>query len=205
MAGLAAVNQLGESLVGLLVARRNLLAAEDKLGPVPAALDISQLPLSKLATAAAEPTAGLTLTCTRIAMSDHPRPRQPARAVGDGATLALDISYLATAWGGSGGADEQSILSWAMLELVSRPALDRSVLLGGTDVWRPDEMVQIIPDATSDDALWRLWGALGHKLRLCACFTARVVRIGYGPGDDWPNVVATRFGFAPTDDALAGA
>ena len=39
MAALAAVNSVGESVVALLRARRDLLAAEAQLGPVPAALD----------------------------------------------------------------------------------------------------------------------------------------------------------------------
>ena len=193
MAGLAAVAQLGESIVAMLVARRNLLAAEGKLGPVPAALDIAQASLGKLATNA-EPTAGLTLTCTRIAMSDHPAPRAPTRDAASGASIALEVSYLLTAW--SSGAEEQSVLSWAMLELAAHPILDRSVLIGAPGVWAPEETVQIVPETLTDDALYRLWGILQHKYRLSTTFRARVLRINYGPGQTWPAVVASRFGFA---------
>ena len=201
MAGLAAVNQLGESIVAMLIARRNLLAAEGKLGPISASLDISQLPLSKLASAP-EPTTGLTISCSRIAMSDYPEQRVQSRNTGDGVTIALEVSYLATAWSGGNAGDEQSILTWARLELLTRPVLDRSVLIGPAGTWDPTETVQLVPESLTDDAMFRLWAAMQHKLRLSAAFRARVLRIGYGPGQDWPNVVATRFNVANVDDPL---
>lgn len=201
MAGLAAVNLLGDSIAAMLAARRNLLAADGKLGPIPAALAIDQVPLSKLATAT-DPGSGLTITCTRIALSEHAKVRPQTRDAASGAELALEVTYLLTAWGGGADSDEQSILTWAMLELTARPVLDRSVLLGGPNVWAPEEVVQIVPETLSDDALFRLWGALQHKLRMSTTLRARVLRIGYGPGDSWPNVVATRFGFANADDPL---
>ena len=201
MAGLAAVNQLGESIVAMLVARRNLLAAEGQLGPVAAALDISQLPLSKLASSP-EPSAGLTFSCTRVSMSDYTAQRAPARSATSGISIALEVSYLATAWSGGNAGDEQSILTWAMLELMAHPVLDRSVLLGPAGTWDAAETVQLMPESLTDDALYRLWAALQHKMRLCAAFRARVLRIGYGPGATWPNVVATRFNVASVDDPL---
>jgi Pvc16 N-terminal domain len=201
MAGLAAVNQVGESLVGLLRARRDLLSAEGRLDPVPATLDIAHASLARLATAPV-PTAGLTITCYRIDMSDHPAPRPQSRSPASAATIALDLHYLLVAWP-SAAADEQAIMAWAMLELSAHPILDRSVLLGA-DVWERDETVQIVPDALSDDALFRLWGALQQKIRLSATFRARVVRIGYGPAETWPPVVATRFGFADSDPLAGG-
>lgn len=204
MAGLAAVNQLGESIVAMLTARRNLLAADGKLGPIPAALDITQVPLSKLATGT-EPATGLTLSCTRVAMSDYPAQRVLAGGLTSSASIALEVSYLATAWGGGGASDEQSILAWAMLELAAHPILDRSVLIGGASVWEPEETVQIVPETLTDDALFRLWGALQRKIRLSTTFRARVLRISYGAGETWPNVVATRFGFADTDPVMEGA
>lgn len=201
MAGLAAVNQLGESIVAMLIARRNLLAAEGKLGPIPAAMEISQLPLSKLASSP-EPTSGLTISCSRISMSDYPEQRVQSRGTGDGASIALEVSYLATAWSGGNAGDEQSILTWAMLELLTRPVLDRSVLIGPAGTWEPSETVQLVPESLTDDAMFRLWAALQHKLRLSAAFRARVLRIGYGAGASWPNVVATRFNLAAVDDPL---
>ncbi len=201
MAGLAAVNQLGESIVAMLIARRNLLAAEGMLGPIAASLDISQLPLSKLASST-EPTAGLTFSCTRVSMSDYPAQRVQTRSTASGVSIALEVSYMATAWSGGNAGDEQSILTWAMLELMSRPVLDRSVLIGPAGTWDPTETVQLVPESITDDAMFRLWAALQHKMRLSATFRARVLRIGYGAGADWPNVVATRFNVANADDPL---
>jgi hypothetical protein len=192
MAAIAAVNSVGESVVALLRARRDLLAAEGRLGPVPAAIDIAHASLSRLATAAA-PTAGLTLSCTRIAMSDHPSPRtRPGDAV-----IAVELHYLLAAWS-SAPIEEESILAWAMLELTTHPLLDRSVLVGA-GIWEPDETVQIVPETASDDALFRIWAALQMRYRLCTTFRARVIRIGYGATPTWPAVVASRFGFADTD------
>lgn len=192
MASIAAVNSVGESIVAMLRARRDLLAAEGRLAPVPAALDIAHASLARLATAAL-PTAGLTLSCTRIAMSDQPRQRSSPASP----TLSVELHYLLAAWS-SAPLEEQSILAWAMLELAANPVLDRSVLVG-SGIWERDETVQIVPETATDDALFRLWAALQVKFRLCTTFRARVIRIGYGGMAEWPAVVATRFGFADVD------
>ncbi|MCC7281101.1 MAG: DUF4255 domain-containing protein [Acetobacteraceae bacterium] len=193
MATIAAVNSVGESIVAMLRARRDLLAAEGRLGPVPAALAITHLSLAQLATAPSPPSAGLTLSCTRIAMSDHPRPRTRP---GD-ASIAVELHYLVAAWSPA-PAEEQAILSWSMLELAAHPVLDRSVLVG-SGIWGRDETVQVVPETATDDALFRLWAALQAKYRLCTTFRARVIRIEHDATPDWPAVVATRFGFADTD------
>lgn len=172
------------------------------LGPVPAALDISHVSLGRLATQA-EPTGGLTITCYRMAYSDYPVPRVTARQPASSASIALELRYLLTAWP-TATADEQAIITWAMLELYARPILDRSVLLGA-NVWERDETVQIVPDSLPDDGLFRIWDAIQHKYRLSTTFSARVVRINYGPPDEWPPVVATRFGLADADPLTEGA
>ncbi len=138
MATLAAVNQVGESIVGLLRARRDLLAAEGNLAPVPNALDISHLSLGRLATMA-EPTSGLTITCYRLAMSDHPTPRTTSRRPETGATIALDLHYLMAAWP-SGTADEQAIMTRAMLAWIARPNVTRWTGLVTTRLWTSGPM-----------------------------------------------------------------
>jgi hypothetical protein len=197
MAGVAAINQVGESLVALLRARRDLLAAEGRLGPVPPAVEIAHASLARLASGAA-PTAGLTLTCYRVALSEHQTPR-PATAP---LTLALELHYLLAAWSAT-GADEQALLGWAMLELAGHPVLDRSLLLGG-DIWARDETVQVVLDRQSEDALFRVWDALQIRLRLSVTFRARVIRIGLEGAPDSLPVVATRFGFADADPLTEG-
>ncbi len=193
MATLGAVNQVGESIVALLRSRRDLLTAAGQLGPVPPALDISHVSLSRLATVP-EPAAGLTISCYKIGYSDYPSPRTMGKQAAAGTTVSLELSYLLAAWPPS-PADEQAIVTWAMLELASYPVLDGS-LLQGTNVWDRGETVQLVPDTVTDDDLFRLWHALQHKYRLSTTFRARVVRICYGPGEDWPPVVATRYGLA---------
>jgi hypothetical protein len=183
----------------MLRSRRDLLAAANQLAPVPAALDISHVSLGRLATAA-EPAAGLTIICYRVGYSDHPTPKTMGRNAASGATVSLELSYLLAAWSPA-PAEEQSIIAWAMLELATHPVLDASLLLGA-NVWDRAETVQVVPDTTTDDDLFRLWHALQHKYRLSTTFRARVVRIGYGPADEWPPVVATRFGYAPSDPLL---
>ena len=48
MAGLGAVNLVGESIASLLRTRRTLLAEENRLAPVPPSQDIAHVPLAKL-------------------------------------------------------------------------------------------------------------------------------------------------------------
>lgn len=197
MAGLDAVNQVGESMVALLRSRRNLLAAAGQLGPVPAGLDISQLTVGQIA-GGTVPSSGLTLTCYHVGLSDHTIQRAPGRAPVDDVTVALELAYLLTVWS-TGASDEYGVLSWAMLELSRYAVLDRSLLQGGEAVWRRDETVQIVPEALDREELFRLWGALQQRYRLSLCFRARVLHINYGPGREWPNVVAARFGLADVD------
>jgi hypothetical protein len=197
VATLAAINQVGDSLVALLRARRDLLAAEGRLGPVPPAVDIAHVSLARLASAAL-PTAGLTITPYRVALSEQQTPRNATAA----ATLALDLHYLLAAWSPT-GADEQALLGWAMLEIAGHPVLDRSLLLGA-GVWERDETVQLVLDRQSEDSLYRVWDALQHRLRLSITFRARIIRIGLEPGQDALPVVATRFGHADADPLAQG-
>lgn len=196
MATLDAINQVGESIVKLLRDRRALLAAEGRLGPVSPTAEIAHLSAARLATGA-EPASGLSLTLYRLAPSDHPPPQPPMREPARPASLALDLYYLLASWSAA-PAEEQALLGWAMLELTRFPILDRS-LLTGAGVWERSETVQIVPETTTMDALLRIWDGFQRKYRLSMTLRARIVRIGYGPSETWPAVVATRFGFADTD------
>lgn len=173
MAGLAAVDQVGESLIALLRRRHDLLAAQARLGPLPATLSIRQASLSQLATQP-DPVEGCTLTCWRIAMADRvaQRPADP-RSARD--ALGVELHYLLTSWSPM-PAEEQSILSWAMLALSVNPVLDRSTMPADSG-WGDDEIVQVMADDIGDDALFGLWRSLRKPLRLCATFRVRVVRI----------------------------
>lgn len=197
MAGLGAVNAVGDSLVALLRARRDLLAAANRLGPLPASFPIAHASLAQLA-GTTLPTAGLTLTCTRIAHSEHLAPSATARP----RALALELQYLLVVWSAT-PAEEQAIMTWAMLEFAAHPVLDRALLVGA-DVWDRGETVQLLHEPLAEDALHRIWAGLQHRMRLCAAYRARVVRIGLGVGDDARPVVATRFGLTDADPVLEG-
>ena len=195
MATLAAVNQVGESIVAVLRARRDLLASTNQLNSLPAAFPIEHVSAARLSTT--PPTSGLSLTCYQITPSEHMKPRLAGRDAPQNTTISVELRYLLAAWSPP-PAEEQAIVSWAMLELARHAVLDRSALLGG-DVWDRDEIVQLTPEAAAPEQVFRIWDAFGQKYRLSFTFIARVVRIAYGPTVDWPAVVATRFGFADAD------
>jgi hypothetical protein len=198
MASLGAIDSVGESVALLLQKRRALLAAEGRLGPVPAAEDIRHHALATL-TGATPPTAGISIACYHIGYSDHGPTRRASPDPAATAGISVELSYLVTSWS-TRAADELANLSWAMLELNRFPVLDRSLLTeaGG---WTRDEAVQIVPEEVAPDQLYRLWDALKQRFRLTACFRARVVRIGYGPIADSAPVVASRLSFAHGDPA----
>lgn len=196
MAGLGAVNQVGESIAALLRARRSLLAAEGRLGPLPASQDIAHVPLSTL-NGTTPPASGLSITCYQIARSDHVIAQSASQDPSASTGISLELSYLIASWS-STASDEQSLLSWAMLELNRYPVLDKSQLLGG-DIWSRDETVQIVPDDSDFDRLHRIWSTLKQKYRLSSTIKARVIRIGYGPSTDSLPVAASRFAFAGAD------
>jgi hypothetical protein len=198
MAGLGAVNQVGESIAALLRSRRSLIAAEGRLGPVPPSQDIAHVPLAKL-TGATPPSSGLSITCYHIGRSDHVI-AQVASQDPSASGISLELSYLIASWSGT-ASEEQALLSWAMLELERYPVLDKGQLLGG-DEWSREESVQIVPDDSGFDRLYRLWDALKQKYRLSAMVKARVIRIGYGAPSDALPVAASRFAFGGADPLL---
>ncbi len=201
MADLGAVHAIGETVVSLLTTRRSLLAAEGRLGPVPADAKIHHVPLAALV-GPTPPTGGLSITCFHIDRSDHRLARQAMQDPSQGAGISLELSYLMTSWG-STTADELSMLSWAMLELNRFPLLDSGQL--PATGWERGETVQLVPEQADPERLFRLWDALGQKYRLSTLFKARVVRIGYGPLADALPVAASRFSFAHGDPAAEPA
>lgn len=195
MADLGAVHSVGETIVGLLTTRRSLLAAEGRLSPVPAEAKIHHVPLATLV-GPTPPTGGLSVTCYHVGRSDHTLARQAMQDPSQGAGISLELSYLLASWS-STTADELSLLSWAMLELNRFPVLDSGQL--PATGWERGETVQLVPDESDPERLFRLWDALGPKYRLSSLFKARVVRIGYGPVADSLPVAASRFSFAHGD------
>ena len=199
MAQIDAVNQVGETVVELLNDRRALLAAAGQLGGLPPAVSIAHISSARLATSP-EPEAGLTLMLYRIEPSEHQWPQRPGREPERPSVLGLDLLYLLTAWSSS-AAEEQALMTWAMLELYRHPVLDRGVLLGGA-IWDRDESVQLVHEPLIDDGLYRLWHAMHLKYRLSTAYRARVVRVSSGIEEAFLPVVDKRLGFAQTADPL---
>ncbi len=201
MATLAAVNELGESIAALLRARRDLLAAEGQLNSLPPAFDITHLSASKLSTT--PPTAGMSITCYQVGPSEFQRQQPNVRNAAASTSVPLEVRYLVAAWPPA-TADEQAMITWAFLEISRHPLLDRSVLLG-TNVWERGEIVQVLPDVNQPETLFQIWSAFKQPYHLSFTLTARVLRISFGDPDEYPRVVATRFGFASADDPVAEA
>ncbi len=202
MAQLDAIHSVGETLALLLQRRRGLLAAENRLGPVPAGDIIQHVGIAALATT--PPTSGLSISCYHIGYSDH-APSQRAGA-GAGAReaegISLELNFLMASWGNILSAD-MALLSWAMLELKRYPVLDKSVLIN-PDGWAREESLRITPESAAPEQMFRIWEALKLKHRLSALFSVSVVRIGYGPMVDAAPVVASRLQFAHGDPVEEG-
>ena len=199
MADLGAVNLVGESIAALLRSRRSLLAEEGRLGPVPPSQDIAHVSIAKII-GTSPPTSGLSISCYHIARSDHPLGRHPSQDPSQAIGISLELSYLLASWS-STPAEEQALLSWAMLELNRYAVLDKGQLIGG-DSWERGESIQIVPDDADPDRLFRLWDGFKQKYRLSTLFKARIVRIGYGPTTDALPVVASRLSFEHGDPAM---
>jgi hypothetical protein len=199
VAELSAIHDVGESLALLLQRRRALLAAENRLGPVPASEAIVHRPLSEIS-GSSPPTSGLSISCVHIANSEHAPARSAVRDPATAHGISLELRYLVASWSTT-AASELAFLSWAMLELSRHALLDRSLLVNPNS-WGRDESLQI---SLEQAELFRVWEALKQKYRLSALFRVRVVRIGYGPVADGPPVVASRLQFEHGDVELHGA
>jgi hypothetical protein len=202
MATIAAVNQVGESVVKLLNDRRDLLAAVGQLGDLPAAVDIAHVSMTRIAHDP-EPTGGLTFTLYRIEPSEFQWLQRSGREPERPSVLGVDLLFLLSAWSAT-PQEEQAMMAWAMLELYRYPILDRS-LLTGNGVWERDETIQLVHERINDDTLFRLWDALQRRYRLSTAYRARVVRLTE-PADDagYPRVVSKQLGFAPADPMTEG-
>lgn len=202
MAELSAIHDVGESIALLLQRRRALLAAENRLGPVPASEAIVHRPLSEIS-ASSPPTSGLSISCIHIGNSEHAPARSAVRDPATAHGISLELRYLVASWSTTAAA-ELAFLSWAMLELSRHAVLDRSLLVN-PNAWSRDETLQVAVEQAAAEELFRVWEALKQKYRLSALFRVRVVRIGYGPIVDGPPVVASRFQFEHGDVELSGA
>ena len=202
MASLGSAHLVGESIAALLRSRRALLVAEDRFDTLSTSAEIAHVSIAKLS-GTSPPTSGLSISCYHIGRSDHPVGRQAMQDPSREAGISLELSYIMTSWSSTPD-EEQSLLSWAMLELNRYAVLDRAQLLDGArgPSWERGETIQIVPEDADSDRLFRLFEGLKQKYRLSTLFKARILRIGYGPSRDFLPVVASRFAFSDSDPVL---
>lgn len=194
MARLAAIPRLGESITALLRMRRDLAAQANNLAPVPASIEITQTSIAKLASGQL-PTTGLGLLCFDMIRSEHSAPIRRSPTESPRPEIALELLYLLIAWSAK-PEEEQAALAWAMLELDAHAVLDASILRGGSDVWEAGETVQLAPEPMEAEEKYKLWEALGHKVRLAQAYRARVLRVRLPGQADTLPVVTSRFGLS---------
>ena len=97
---------------------------------------------------------------------------------------------------------EQQLLAWTMRELHQRPVLDRSVL-GGAGAFTDADRIQLTPEELTLDDMSKLWTMLTPPYRPSLTYVARNVPIDLDAFDEYPPVVATRFGFTGAAEEAA--
>lgn len=93
--------------------------------------------------------------------------------------LPLDLYYLLTVWA-KDTTKQQRILGWAMRTLEDAPVLSAGRLNSfgpETDIFQPNETVEIIFQSLPLQDLSNLWGAFKVSLPVSVGYTARVVGI----------------------------
>lgn len=125
---------------------------------------------------------GISLFLYRVEVNSSLR-NLPARTGLDGITrrppLPLDLYYLLTVWA-KDAVRQQRILGWAMRTLEDAPVLSAGRLnhFGTeTDVFSPDETVELIFQTLSLQDLSNLWGAFKGTIPASVAYIARVVGI----------------------------
>jgi hypothetical protein len=131
----------------------------------------------------------------RASMNEHLRNAGRVTATGARTVpLSVDLHYLVSFWTQS-AENEQLLLAWTLRQLHDVPVIDSSILNRDAR-WTPDEVIQVIPEEISTEALMRIWDTLEPDYRLSLSYIARVVRIDPAEAREERQVVATRFNIA---------
>jgi hypothetical protein len=125
---------------------------------------------------------GITLFLYRVDVNSSLR-NLPAKTGLDGITrrppLPLDLYYLLTVWA-KDTVKQQRILGWAMRTLEDSPVISAGRLnhFGTeTDVFQPNEKVEIVFNSLSLQDMSNLWSAFKVSLPTSVAYIARVVGI----------------------------
>ncbi|WAM23485.1 MULTISPECIES: DUF4255 domain-containing protein [Myxococcus] len=190
MAGFSAIYSVGDSLVSYL--RHAYELSHEPEGLPTCRFEL--VPSGKMAGSETNTppveVPGVTLFLYRVAVNEHLRNEPRAEAP---PPLALDLHYLLTVWAENVD-DEHRIMAWVMLQLHTHNALSASDL-SPVGVWRPDELVQIIPAEIPQEDILRMWDALRRPYRPSVTYVARVVCIDVQGKPAGRPVVARRFDF----------
>ncbi len=112
--------------------------------------------------------------------------------------LPLDLYYLLTVWA-EDTIKQQRILGWAMRTLEEAPVLSAGRLnhVGPeTDVFQPNETIEVIFHSLSLQDLSNLWGAIKSSLPVSVGYIARVIGLDSTiPTEETVPVQTREFGF----------
>jgi hypothetical protein len=125
---------------------------------------------------------GISLFLYRVTVNRTHR-TVPARPAANGrrttAPMAVDLSYLLTAWGKT-AAKQQLLLAWAMRVLEDSSILPVGLLNDAAavpDVFGPQETVELTAEPLSLQDISNLWDLLKPNIPLSAAYLARLIEI----------------------------
>jgi hypothetical protein len=128
------------------------------------------------------PADGFTLCLYRVAINGTLR-NLPPRITPEGAryrpSLPVDLHYLLTAWAGD-VEKQQRLLGWGMRQLEDNTILPAGLLnrpLKESDVFRPDETVELVGDSLPLPDFTNLWDKLKPRMQTSVTYVARMVLI----------------------------
>ena len=130
----------------------------------------------------ASPPDGFTLFLYRVGINATLR-NLPPRIAPDGTryrpSLPVDLYYLLTPWAAN-AERQQRLLGWGMRRLEDHTILPAGLLnhyLRESDVFRPDETVELVADPLSLPDLTNVWDKLKPRMQTSATYVARMVLI----------------------------
>lgn len=140
---------------------------------------------------------GISLFLYRVEINSSLR-NLPSRTGLDGISrrppLPLDLYYLLTVWA-KDVVKQQRILGWAMRTLEDAPVLSASRLNNfgpESDVFQPNEKIELIYQSLSLQDLSNLWSAFKVSLPMSVAYIARVVGIDSTISTEETTAVQTR-------------
>lgn len=123
---------------------------------------------------------GVSLFLYRVSVNSVQR-TPPSRPGAQGQArrhaLPVDLHLLLTPWA-TDASLQHAMLGWMLRTLESTPILTSGLLNTATSgVFAPDETVELIPSALSNEELFRIWDVLGQEFHISMPYLARVIRL----------------------------